>query len=61
MELPADVANDDDIALLAQLLVPVNTPTKDPVNDPVLTWAELDTSVGLLSRVLKSAADTLAA
>ena len=38
----AVVANDDDIALLAQLLVPVNEPMNDPVNDPVLTANVMD-------------------
>ena len=38
----AVVANDDDIALLAQLPVPVNEPINDPVNDPVLTVNVID-------------------
>ena len=32
----AVVAKEDDIALLAQLLVPINTPVNDPLNEPVL-------------------------
>jgi hypothetical protein len=32
----AVVANDEEIALLAQLLVPINVPVNDPLNDPVL-------------------------
>jgi hypothetical protein len=34
--LDADVANEADIELVAQLLVPVSVPTNDPENDPVL-------------------------
>ena len=36
-------------------------PIKDPVNDPLLTWVDDDTSVGLFNNVLKSAAETLLA
>jgi hypothetical protein len=39
----AVVAKDEDIALLAQLLVPINVPVNDPLNDPVLICWELDT------------------
>lgn len=43
----AVVANDEEITLLAQLLVPnndpVNIPINEPVNEPVLIWVELDT------------------
>jgi hypothetical protein len=34
--------------------VPARPPVNEPVNDPVLTCAEDDTSVGLLTSVLKS-------
>jgi hypothetical protein len=39
----AVVANDEEIALLAQLLVPINVPVNDPLNEPVLICWELDT------------------
>ena len=61
----ADVAKDADTVFVAQLEVPTSVPvcdpTKEPLKDPELIWADADTSVGLLSRVLKSAADALAA
>ena len=45
----AVVANDDDIALFAQLEVPNNAPVNEPVNEPVLICEELDTNpLGLL-------------
>ena len=37
----ADVANEEEIALLAQLEVPINVPVNDPLKDPVLIWSEL--------------------
>jgi hypothetical protein len=52
----AVVANELDIALLAQLLVPMKFPVNDPLNDPVLICVELDTvpvgSVTLIEAVL---------
>jgi hypothetical protein len=42
----AVVANEEEIALLAQLPVPVNEPVNEPVNDPVLICAELLTVPG---------------
>lgn len=39
----AVVANDDDTAFVAQLLVPSNCPMNDPLKLPVLICAELDT------------------
>jgi len=35
------VVKELDIALLAQLDVPINVPVNDPVNDPVLICVEL--------------------
>ena len=36
-------ANELEMALFAQLDVPINVPVNDPVNDPVLICWELDT------------------
>jgi hypothetical protein len=38
------VANEEETALLAQLLVPVKVPTNEPLNDPVLICTELLTN-----------------
>ena len=43
----AVVANEELIALVAQLLVPITVPVNDPLNEPVLICVELDISVGL--------------
>lgn len=52
----AVVANELDITLLAQLLVPIKFPVNDPLNDPVLICVELDTNpAGLLANVFQSA------
>lgn len=40
----AVVANDEEIAFVAQLLVPTNVPVNDPLNEPVLICTELETT-----------------
>ena len=62
MEFAADavVANDADITLLAQLLVPINCPVNDPLNDPVLICNEDDMSDGLLATFAYSIYDAVA-
>lgn len=50
----AERAYDDDIDCDAHDDEPTCSPIKEPVNEPVLICAELDTSVGLLTSVLKS-------
>lgn len=37
-------AYEADVALFAQLLVPINAPVKEPLNEPVLICSELDTT-----------------
>ena len=53
------MAKEDDIALLAQLDVPINVPVNEPVKEPVLICAELLTVFAGNSAVTCTDEDTI--